>query len=214
MSAGSFPRCLPRCENGGPRHLFLCASAHQNTQPPVAVIHCTPICICRVPHRVEADCRQLGRSMHKEASGRVRCRARHGLVGGWFQGTGYSPYLRGPSTDIWGCRKWETRRIVGCDWRLQERHRYRSKTTPRTKHTPGSAPKADLNCFEGSNEFPFRWCQSPGRHGHITRGRVAFFLSRFELDHWVFRGAWKKALATVDWFQQKKTCSSLSVSCT
>ena len=47
LSAGSFPRCLPRCENGGPRHLFLCASAHQNTQPPVAVIHRTPICICR-----------------------------------------------------------------------------------------------------------------------------------------------------------------------
>jgi len=71
-----------------------------------------------------------------------------------------------------------------------------------------------LGCFGISDGFPFRWSQSPGRRGHITRGvPVVFFLPRFELDHCgfgVFRGTSGGALATVSRSKRKREKKKLT----
>ena len=104
---------------------------------------------------------------------------------------------------------------MGCDWRLRKRHCYRSKITPRAKQiSPGSAPKCGWACFERSNRLAFRWFLSPGRRGQITRGSVAFFLPRFELDHWRIRGTrGKRRWGCISnrhlWFQQRRKINPL-----
>jgi len=165
-------------------------SAHRNMQPPVVVI-CGTTCV-EMPYRkckpTVANCRgPCSRGLADlSAAGPGVASCQRGLVP---QRTGYTPYLRGPSTDIWRCRRWETRRIAGRDWRLRKRHCYRSIITPRAKQIPQrSAPKSGLGCFERSNGLWFRWFLSPGRRGQIARRSVVSFLPRFELYHWGFRG--------------------------